>query len=626
MIQEIVNFVDHLEAKSPDIFSENLELKEGIYVFLEKDGDELVVKNENIFKVGKNTERNALYYDFLKLYSVSEMVKNKSMNSIEKIFIDIGSPFAISISGKGIKPDSSKDESSEIRKTKQTNAISSYLKAISTFLDPVENYSVKIDKWVSQFKNFVENRLLDFLLKENGKLETEDGKYKYDFTYDGKKLTVKDSFMFYFYMREPALEDYNIFYSKYLDSKVFLNDLKKGESHGISNDLNVGNVTNKPFTRHKTGPFEVNYKIKGNEASAVYKFFRLQYENKILPNPFPLFVDESELSSKAITFYNKNKKVCHKEIIEELIRHKKDDLQNYYLIYFNNKEKGSRVVDFDFVPNFRYRLYDVILEEPFPIGGKYKNLSISNIFNFQYYIFNKVFNNQLVSETKDGGLWIKYFDDMKVDSKFGNATETIVNIFYQYRKSIYDYVYKSKQQSITNVMFQDMIQKSIFDDIKHDKEHDKTYRIKEKLNIWFSLYNYFINQIKPENMASKIPELIERCKLIANNNDEHLSDDPKEFAFMAGQIIYFLLDKSESGNKTHAMLEPFLQKVNAEQLQIAISNLIGIYKHSIDFGKGRFERLAKEVLAYETYVNMKEMQRFVLAGYFAEAVIYEKKK
>ena len=52
MIHEITQFIDYLEKdKNSDIFSENLELKEGSYVFLEKEEDELVIKEENILKV-----------------------------------------------------------------------------------------------------------------------------------------------------------------------------------------------------------------------------------------------------------------------------------------------------------------------------------------------------------------------------------------------------------------------------------------------------------------------------------------------------------------------------------------------------------------------------------------------
>jgi CRISPR-associated protein Csh1 len=45
----------------------------------------------------------------------------------------------------------------------------------------------------------------------------------------------------------------------------------------------------------------------------------------------------------------------------------------------------------------------------------------------------------------------------------------------------------------------------------------------------------------------------------------------------------------------------------------------------LTFQKGRFEKLASEVLGYDSDINMKEYLRYFLAGCFAQSVIYEKK-
>ena len=125
-------------------------------------------------------------------------------------------------------------------------------------------------------------------------------------------------------------------------------------------------------------------------------------------------------------------------------------------------------------------------------------------------------------------------------------------------------------------------------------------------------------------MASRIPQLLEKMKQVANGENVSFSEDPSEFAFGAGQVVYFLLSKSEWSDKTYAMLEPFLQKTTASQLQEAIGKTIVMYKHDITISKGRFEKLASEVLTYETNINMKNYLRYFLAGCFAQSVIYEK--
>ena len=126
-------------------------------------------------------------------------------------------------------------------------------------------------------------------------------------------------------------------------------------------------------------------------------------------------------------------------------------------------------------------------------------------------------------------------------------------------------------------------------------------------------------------MASKIPELLEKMKQVANDENAHF-ETTEEFAFGAGQIIFYLLNQSKASERTHALLEPFIQKVKAEQLQSSIAQAVNMYKHEISFGHGRFERLASEVLAFETDDNLKNYQRFLLAGYFATPIIYEKKE
>ena len=170
-----------------------------------------------------------------------------------------------------------------------------------------------------------------------------------------------------------------------------------------------------------------------------------------------------------------------------------------------------------------------------------------------------------------------------------------------------------------------MMSISIIEDIRIDEDLKRGFAIKEKLNLWFSIYTSFNQNQNRENMASRIPELLEKMKEVANSDNVSFSEDPAEFAFGAGQLVYFLLTKSAAGNKSYAMLEPFLQKTNVPKLQDAISNTIAIYKHEIDISKGRFEKLASEVLSYESDINMKEYLRYFLAGCFAQSVIYEKR-
>lgn len=607
MIQEIIKFIDYLEKSDrnngTNIFSEGLELKEGLYVFLEKKGDELVIGES--LKVEKHTERDKLYEDFLTLTTSTEMLNAmKSFNSGPKIYIAIGSPFAISISGLGL--------SKGIKK--KLDAADAYFKAARKYINKENEQHLT---WLNELEIYVKTKMFDYIENIIG----------------GSK--VKKGEMFYFFLKEPDLSDFQEIQTKFLSEKLFNKDkfnieTDEGEIYGISDNLSGFNDS-KEFLKHKTAPLEYNYRVSGQDAMKIYKFFRLQQKNKILPNPMPLFIDEQELTEKAISFYRNDRKAGHKEIIEHLLNYRKDDLQNYYLIFFHNGQKGSRIIDLDFVPVFKYKTNDMpIIKALFNIESKKSGkilhaFKIENIFHFQSSILNKIFNGQLVTETKNNGLWIKYFDDMDVNIKYG-VTDTTVNLFYKYRKAFYDYVYKSKREAINHNMFKDMMLSSILDDIRHDTDVNKSFnislRIKEKLNIWFSLSKFFNNDKNSFDMINKTEQLFDRLQIIAKpeNTSEHIKTD-EEFAFAAGQLIWKLLIQSESANRTNAMLEPFLQKSDVELFKQAIARTFDMYKHKFKLypKKYEFDKVMSEVMGVKD-VDIKKHIPLIMAGYFSVSV------
>ena len=152
MIHEIVQFIEYLENSNSEIFFENLKLKEGSYFFLEKENGELVIKDENILKIGKDTDNNTpLYTNFLERYTNSEMLNPmKSFNSGPKIFISVGTPFGISISGKGMKNG----------RKKLLDAVNAYFKAATKYVDET---SQKQMNWYREMKSFAKTKMFEFL-------------------------------------------------------------------------------------------------------------------------------------------------------------------------------------------------------------------------------------------------------------------------------------------------------------------------------------------------------------------------------------------------------------------------------------------------------------------------------
>lgn len=598
MINEIVNFVDELK---PEIFSKNLELPEGLYLLVDINPDGEVLSSE-IVSYKKKDEPESIHFEFLEWLTNSNPVSaNKTFDSRKKIFNQICSPYAIGFK-KSIFEKNVIDNVDEKYKDIEDS--------IDLYLRSAEEYLIEEDEEFDSFKAFCKKHLIDLI----GGLEEYDD--------------LKSTSPIYILKKGAKIENQRVFHKRYLSEKVFNKEEYNKEIDegvfGISDSVSGFN-RKKTFLQHQTAPLDLNYRVSGDQAVNLWKFFGL-WKNRQIPNPFPLFIDKQELTEKVVSIFNEDRRYGYAEIITKLIEEYDEKyLSNYYLLFFQGK-KGSQIADLDFVPSFQFKINPPLkVEDLFKIEGKVK--TISNVFALQDRILNKAFNGQLVQKTKKGGKWLKYFDDVEFNPNY--FTPNGYNLFLKYRKAIYDYTYKSKHQTISKRIFDEIMVNGILDDIRRDKyQSRKTNSIKEKLNIWFSLYNFFESTTNktPINMSNKTRELFEKCaKIIAKESDGVSITSDDEFAFAAGQIIYFLFSKSESANLTHAALEPFLQKKNPEHLKKGIIDTFNIYKHNINFKDKRFNKVMGEVVGFDPQEqDVKKLMPFILAGYFSDSVFYQK--
>ncbi len=621
MIREIINYMRHLREKSPMIFEEGLEPNKGLHIFVKLDDGGNPINFPGVKGVEWDYYDGKEISDFLRKIIPYEQMTKRIGNDMNKVFdkkkqIVSCSPYCISFKKEKLQNPKLEGESFE----KITNLLPFYFqKSLVECLD-------KGDKAKKQIIKMFEK----FLTKNLSKIEEME-------IFNKMK---KDEFI-NIYLKNASIEDFKIAHENYLKRNLFnKNDFNSDkeiseDTFGLSGFMNGLNAK-KPFLSHKTATMYkgISGRIKAKDTIYLNDFDMLLRKN-IFPNPLPIFIDKNEFDTtdEIIKIFRKDSKLTFSQIIKELFKNDPErTLQNYYLLFFSFKHE---LEDFDFVTKFRYKLDE---------NGKYpqiKNLfglkinkeefkhdyPIENIFQFEVDIVRTIFNNSLV-KTKDDNLTLNYFGEIKAE--FVSGGESVYQMIIKYRKAFYDYIYKSKTEAINSIMWDEIMWNSIIGDLRSDKITEKGYHskenvIKEKLNIWFSLYNYFIHSKRRTDMASKIPELLEKMKKVANNKEEHFTT-VEEFAFGAGQVIFYLLTKSKASERTHALLEPFIQKVKAEQLQDSISRTINTYKHELNFGQGRFERLAAEVLAFETKENLKNYQRYLLAGYFSEPVIYEKKQ
>jgi len=645
MIQEIINFVKDLEADYPEVFDLNKKPSPGLHFWVELDEEGNWKNNQPkegvdyVVYDGKEdlTEIHILASKYEDLGRRLGNNMNKVLDKKKQIFSC--SPFVVSFKLKSY----TNDKLEGVAEQKIINLLDFYFNNSQGVC--IDNENEEIIEKSNSFKQILPE-ILNFI--KTLKKKNEDSKEE-----ELKVLeSLKEDFYLNFYLRNVSLTEYELAQENYLQQKLFnVNDFNSdkeitSETWGVSDFINGtgAKFTKKTFLQHKTGSFHkgIAGRIQAKDSLYLNKFDLLQ-NNRVLPNPLPLFIDKNEFkNNKEIVsvFNNEGERNFTYPQLLNAIYNKNENriLGNYYLL---NMSRGV-VNDFDFVSNFQYKIGGFDIKNILQFSRKnelVKTIPIHSIFGFENTIVAKIFNNSLV-KVKDDKISYNYFND--IDPNYVSGGELMANTIMRFRKAFYDYIYKSQRQAVTSTMFDEIMLISILCDLRNDevkqiekvdertgekkKFHTKEKDIKEKLNIWFSLYNRFSNQSKNrEDMANTFKTLLERAEKVANNDKELLDENNVgEFLFAAGQVIYFLLSKSKTSNPTHALLEPFLQKSNAVQLQNAIANSINMYKHEISFYKDRFERLAGQVLAFDTSENLKNYQRYLLAGYFAPAVIYKK--
>jgi CRISPR-associated protein Csh1 len=237
--------------------------------------------------------------------------------------------------------------------------------------------------------------------------------------------------------------------------------------------------------------------------------------------------------------------------------------------------------------------------------------------------FSKFFYTLQGDIEKNNLLQQNYFTEKINLSTSETVSAMVATKFYQYNKTIFDYIYKGKLEVINGYMFDAICISVIREQIKLNDDWDKTYKIKEKLALYLSLHKNFH---KGEDLATQVIELRETVSELIENEDKHLMSD-EEFAFASGQLIWYILKMNKSETKTHSLLDIFISKNRVEDYTLAIAQNIQKYSHAFKFfnNKNWFDKLASEVLGYKLeQQTIKSLIPLIMSGYFSKNVIEDK--
>ena len=653
MIREIINFTNGLLSDIPDIMQWNIQPDKGLHVFI--DIDEIGNwANQNLqqgidydYYDGKNQDIK-LWNDCIRYQEATEYITmNKVSKFDKKKKIHSCSPFAVAFnfnfndkekSELGIKIFKKSDKPSK-EELKSNNALIRAQRriVIEERLKDYQSNSLSIygikkkDGDLFSNQSFIYGKqIMGFFNNLHKILNAVELIAEYSL------LTGKD--YLHLYVRTIPIDVQEELHNRYVKQEIFSGEVMSKEHFGSVGFFTAYNQK-KPFLRHRTSFLKdgVCQRFSEEDAITLYTFEKLlRRKPQCLPNPLPIMIDGREWNKRVIKLFNESgDTLSFRDLLKQLFaKYNMKSLPNYYLLNLSKTISGIVINDFDFVPLFRYYLDgDIVVSNvtnSLSLQDKSfereRDISIKTIFDFERVAVREVFNNSLV-KIKEDKYVTNYFGE--IDSNYVIGGTLMSNLMQKYRKAIYAYIYKSDTNAINASMFDDIMYQSILSNIKLDTFENKRFEwnnsIKKKINIWFSLYKMFNQNDKRENMVTKINELKNEISRVTKGETDLLS--PESFAFGAGQLVSYLMDRSVSTNKTYVMLEPYLQKGKSRLLQDAIAQTVTVYKHDINqIYKGRFEFLASQVLTYGGDIDMKPLLKYFLAGCFSPCIIYEKTK
>lgn len=653
MIREIINFTNGLLSDIPDIMQWNIQPDKGLHVFIDID-ETGNWANQNLqqgidydYYDGKNQDIK-LWNDCIRYQEATEYITmNKVSKFDKKKKIHSCSPFAVAFnfnfndkekSELGIKIFKKSDKPSK-EELKSNNALirAQRRTVIEERLKDYQSNSLSIygikEKDGDLFSNqpFIYGKQIMGFFNNLHKILNAVGLIA-----EYSLLTGKD--YLHLYLRTIPIDVQEELHNRYVKQEIFSGEVMSKEHFGSVGFFTAYNQK-KPFLRHRTSFLKdgVSQRFSEEDAITLYTFEKLlRRKPQCLPNPLPIMIDGREWNKRVIKLFNESgDTLSFRDLLKQLFaKYNMKSLPNYYLLNLSKTVSGIVINDFDFVPLFRYYLDgDIVVSNVTNSSSlqdksfeREREISIKTIFDFERVAVREVFNNSLV-KIKEDKYVTNYFGE--IDSNYVIGGTLMSNLMQKYRKAIYAYIYKSDTNAINASMFDDIMYQSVLSNIKLDTFENKRFEwnnsIKKKINIWFSLYKMFNQNDKRENMVTKINELKNEISRVTKGETDLLS--PESFAFGAGQLVSYLMDRSVSTNKTYAMLEPYLQKGKSRLLQDAIAQTVTVYKHDINqIYKGRFEFLASQVLTYGGDIDMKPLLKYFLAGCFSPCIIYEKTK
>ena len=388
----------------------------------------------------------------------------------------------------------------------------------------------------------------------------------------------------------------NIYFSLKLFNTNDNNVNVEEKVYGVNN-YNYGLNSKKPYLELKTTPYKISSLISKEEISILNNIYIWLYSNGLRENVLKLPLNWN-----------------FKGIPQE-----KDEInnKNMYLIKVAGNNGVARVDDFEYITNFStkirpFKCKDYIRKE----GSEFKT---TNIYALEMYTNNTWIANNPKNERN-------YLRDSYYDYESRIAKSMISNwkkdLLRTYSNVFLDLFQKQEKWNFVKKIDEiaiHIIENTLIEELEKNKSY--IYTPLNCMNLWIAFKTYFNEEGEDEEM--KINHIQDDCLEIYMQNGKIETDE--QYYYFAGQLAFYLLNKSKASKLTQDVTGPFIKATNLKKLKAELRFLYEKYNYDIYLNSPKFNNIFSQIWLQEPESSVKENKDVILAGMLANNIFYTKK-
>ncbi len=563
------------EVKGDDLIIENHNLKEGLYIRINK-GLEL-----QPLIIQKDSTKDKLFEWFRKADFYSSIINTNKAVSDKKIH--------------------------------SCNYLSLFIKKKTIIGDEKETLpkNIVLDKIEKYFDMLISEKYNSKKISEDLGLEMDNEKYRfcrdmlinrYDEIYsiiEGIEGKFNNYVKIFFDFEDWDL--YKLESNRYLYQKVFnsdkYNEIIDDELFGLSN-MNMGLNSKKPFLEHRTLKCRVPFMMNVGDALLLFKYSIWLKNNRFGPN-FKSFDYDYKVPLK-------DSNVSETEITPD----------SFYL-YFSNKNGEIEFSDFDIIPAFHQKIDFTIKNY---IKASYYSNESKAVVVPEYNRFNGENRNDFLVALDENLYRNKLKNSFKADLKDIKppnwGSKELCNILILTKQQVFDFINKNDVSGL-RASIDKYFRFLVLENLKQGKK-----RGIDALNTYIALKIFF--DLGGKEIMGKIRELREKINDYINDDNVHELDDIYQYSYLAGQIAYYLMSQSKAANKTHDVAAKVVNYTNVGAVNGELKYWFVRYGHAVKFGHEKFNNAFSMVVAHNKEDKVDE--DIFLAGYLGNNIFYKGKE